>query len=146
MCSSFTGEEVGKGKAFTHKSQHVKRIEGRGEGKKRKVAECASAGVSAHVPTRVSERDGGVGRANRTGTKGGAQSEREGSGAQKEGARRRNKGRRERKSASFRPQTAEFEMCELFVARKVGFIERKCLLLQANKHNTSLSCRNTASI
>ena len=41
MCSSFIGEEVGKGKAFTHKSQNVKRIEGRGEGKKRKVAECA---------------------------------------------------------------------------------------------------------
>ena len=41
MCSSFTGEEVGKDKAFTHKSQNVKRIEGRGEGKKRKVAECA---------------------------------------------------------------------------------------------------------
>lgn len=44
MCSSFTGEEVGKDKAFTHKSQHVKRIEGRGEGKKRKVAECAMRG------------------------------------------------------------------------------------------------------
>lgn len=41
MSSSFTGEEVGKDKVFTHKSQHVKRIEGRGEGKKRKVAECA---------------------------------------------------------------------------------------------------------
>ena len=75
---------------------------------------------------------------NRTGTKGGAQSEREGAGAQKERARRRNKGRRERKSASFRPRTAEFEMHELFVAREVGFIERKCLLLQANKHNISL--------
>ena len=58
MSSSFTGEEVGKDKAFTHKSQHVKRIEGRGEGKKRKVAEyeCAGAGVGADVPTRVSER------------------------------------------------------------------------------------------
>lgn len=58
MCSSFTREEVGKDKAFTHKSQHVKRIEGRGEGKKRKVAECecAGAGVGADVPTRVSER------------------------------------------------------------------------------------------
>ena len=44
MCSSFIGEEVGKGKAFTHKSQNVKRIEGRGEGKKRKVAECAMRG------------------------------------------------------------------------------------------------------
>lgn len=44
MCSSFTGEEVRKDKAFTHKSQYVKRIEGRGEGKKRKVAECAMRG------------------------------------------------------------------------------------------------------
>lgn len=80
MCSSLTGEEVGKGKAFTHKSQHVKRIEGRGEGKKRKVAECecAGAGVGADVPTRVSLRGEWVKRANRTGTKGGAQSEREG--------------------------------------------------------------------
>ena len=42
--------------------------------------------------------------------------------------------------------TTEFEMRELFVARKVGFIERKCLPLQANKHNTSLSCRNAAYI
>ena len=58
MSSSFTGEEVGKDKAFTHKSQHVNRIEGRGEGKKRKVAECECAGaaVGADVPTRVSER------------------------------------------------------------------------------------------
>ncbi len=71
--------------------------------------------------------------------RGGAQSERE-------GVQRRNKGRRERKPASFRPLKTEFEMRELFVARKVGFIERKCLPLQANKHNTSLSCRNTASI
>ena len=109
-------------------------------------AQCAGAGVSANVPRRVGERDECVGRANRTGTKGGAQSEREGAGAQKEEARRRNKGRRERKPASFRPLKTEFEMRELFVARKVGFIERKCLSLQANKHNTSLSCRNTASI
>ena len=109
-------------------------------------ARCAGVCVGADVPRRVRERDECVGRANRTGTKGGAQSEREGAGAQKERARRRNKGRRERKSASFRPRTAEFEMCELFVARKVGFIERKCLLLQANKHNISLSCRITASI
>lgn len=104
---------------------------------------CAGAGVSAHVATRVSEW---VKRANKTGTKGGAPSEREGVGAQKEGVRRRNKGRRERKSASFRPLTTEFEMRELFVARKVGSFERKCLPLQANKHNTSLSCRNAAYI
>lgn len=141
MCSSFTGEEVGKDKAFTHKSQNVKRIEGRGEGKKRKVAECAMRGCGrkracAYTRERVGEW---VRRANRTETKGGAQSERE-------GARRRNKGRRERKSASFRHLTTGFEMRELFVARKVSFIERKCLPLQANKHNTSLSCRNAASI
>lgn len=92
------------------------------------------------------ERGEWVKRANRTETKGGAQSEREGAGAQKEGARRRNKGRRERKPASFRPLKTEFEMRELFAARKVGFIERKCLLLQANKHNTSLSCRIAATI
>lgn len=79
-------------------------------------AQCAGAGVSANVPTRVSERGECVKRANRTGTKGGAQSEREGEGAQKEGARRRNKGRRERKSASFRPLKTEFEMRELFIA------------------------------
>lgn len=115
---------------------------------KGKVAECATRGacVGADVPTCVSERGEWVKRANRTETKGGAQSERERAGAQKEEARRRNKGRRERKPASFRPLKTEFEMRELFVARKVGFIERKCLLLQANKHNTSLSCRNTASI
>lgn len=81
-------------------------------------AQCAGAGAGAgaHVPTRVSERGEWVKRANRTGTKGGAQSEREGAGAQKEGVRRRNKGRRERKPASFRPLTTEFEMRELFVA------------------------------
>ena len=101
-------------------------------------AQCADAGVSANVPTRVSERGEWVKRANRTGTKGAAQSERKGAGAQKERARRRNMGSRERKSASFRPRTAEFEMCELFVARKVGFIERKCLSSQPNKHNISL--------
>lgn len=109
-------------------------------------AQCAGAGVSVHVPTRVSEWGEWVRRANRTETKGGAQSEREGASVQKEGARRRNKGRRERKSASFQPLTTGFEMHELFVARKVGFIERKCLPLQANKHNTSLSCRNAAYI
>ena len=47
MSSSFTGEEVGKDKVFTHKSQHVKRIEGRGEGKKRKLLD-ARAKASAH--------------------------------------------------------------------------------------------------
>ena len=64
MCSSFTGEEVGKGKAFTHKSQHVKRIEGRGEGKKRKVAECAMRErVRRRACAYTRERAGRVGEA-----------------------------------------------------------------------------------
>ena len=126
MYSSFTGEEVGKDKAFTHKSQHVKRIGRRGEDKKRKVAECAMRGYMrrrecAYARARA-EPVGGTGEQNgnerrRTERKGGANT-------LKEGGRRRNKGRMERKSASFRPRTAELEMHELFIARKVGFIER----------------------
>ena len=107
----------------------------RGRGRKR---ECAYTRELAGRVGEAGEQNGNEGRG--TERKGG------GAGAQKERARRRNKGRMERKSASFRPQTVEFEIHELFVARKVGFIERKCLLLQANKHNISLSCRITASI
>lgn len=60
MCSIFTREEVGKDKAFTHKSQNVKWIEGRGEGRIRKVAECAMRGClrrreCAYARGRVSE-------------------------------------------------------------------------------------------
>ena len=67
MCSSFTGEEVGKDKAFTHKSQHVKRIEGRGEGKKRKVAECAMRErVRRRECAYTRERAGRVSEAGRT--------------------------------------------------------------------------------
>ena len=147
MCSSFTGEEVGKDQAFTHKSQNVKWIEGRGEGKKRKVAECAMRGRKREC-TYTRERAGRVSATDeQNGNKGrGTERKRGGGGAQKEGARRRNKGRRERKPASFRPLTTGFEIRELFVARKLGSIERKCLPLQANKHNTSLSCRNAAYI
>ena len=132
MCSSFTGEEVEKDKAFTHKSQHVKRIEGRGEGKKRKVAECAMRGRGRKRECAYTrERAGRVSEV-------GEQNGNEGRGTERN--------RRQRNPASFRPLKTVFEMRELFVARKVGFIERKCLLLQANKHNTSLSCRNTAYI
>ena len=59
MYSSFTGEEVGKDQAFTHKSQNVKWIEGRGEGKKRKVAECAMRGRKREC-TYTRERAGRV--------------------------------------------------------------------------------------
>jgi hypothetical protein len=139
MCSSFIGEEVGKGKAFTHKSQNVKRIEGRGEGKKRKVAECAMRGcVRKRECAYTRER---AGRVCETGEQNG--NEGRGRALKKRGFGGE---RRERKSASFRPLTTGFEIRELFVAIKVGFIERKCLPLQANKHNTSLSCRNAAHI
>ena len=82
MYSSFTGEEVGKDKAFTHKSQHVKRIEGRGEGKKRKVTECAMRGcVRKRACAYTRERAGRVSAA-------GEQNGNEGRGTErKEGGR-----------------------------------------------------------
>lgn len=94
MYSSFTGEEVGKDKAFTHKSQHVKRIEGRGEGKKRKVAECAMRGrgrkrACAYTRERVGrvgatgEQNGNEGRGTER-KRGGERSKRRGS-AEKQG-------------------------------------------------------------
>ena len=148
MSSSFTGEEVGKDKVFTHKSQNVKRIEGRGEGKKRKVAECAMRErVRKRGCAYTRERAGRVSETGeQNGNEGRGTEPKRGGGRSKKGARRRNKGRRERKPASFRPLMTEFEMRELFVARKLGFFERKCLPSQANKHNTSLSCRNAAYI
>lgn len=88
MCSSFTGEEVGKDKAFTHKSQNVKRIEGRGEGKKRKVAECAMRGCErkrACVYTR--ERAGRVSEAGEAGE----QNRNEGRGTERKGGGGRSK-------------------------------------------------------
>lgn len=87
MYSSFTGEEVGKDKAFTHKSQNVKRIERRGEGKKRKVAECAMRGRGrkrACAYTR--ERTGRVGEA-------GEQNGNEGRGTKRKGGGERSKKR-----------------------------------------------------
>ena len=94
MSSSFTGEEVGKDKVFTHKSQNVKRVEGRGEGKKRKVAECAMRGrgrkrecAYAREPAgRVSEageQNGNEGRG--TERKGGGGRSKRGGSAEKQG-------------------------------------------------------------
>ena len=102
MCSSFTGEEVGKDKAFTHKSQHVKRIEGRGEGKKRKVAECVMRGCGrkracAYTRERVGrvgeadEQTGNEGRG--TERKGGGERSKKGGSAEKQGK----KGKKARK-------------------------------------------------
>lgn len=72
MCSSFTGEAVGKDKAFTHKSQNVKRIEGRGEGKKRKVAECAMRGCGRKRECAYTrEQAGRVGEAGEAGEQNG---------------------------------------------------------------------------
>ena len=91
MSSSFTGEEVGKDKVFTHKSQNVKRIEGRGEGKKRKVAECAMRGCGrkracGYTRERVGEageQNGNEGRGTER-KRGGGRSKR-GSSAEKQG-------------------------------------------------------------
>ena len=81
MYSSFTGEEVGKDKAFTHKSQHVKRIEGRGEGKKRKVAECAMRGRGRKRECAYTrERAGRVGEADEQNGDEGRRTERKGGG------------------------------------------------------------------
>ena len=95
MCSSFTGEEVGKGKAFTHKSQHVKRIEGRGEGKKRKVAECAMRGCGRKRACGYTrERAGRVGEAGeQNGNEGRGTERKRGGSAEKQGK----KGKKARK-------------------------------------------------
>lgn len=102
MYSSFTREEVGKDKAFTHKSQNVKRIEGRGEGKKRKVAECAMRGCGrkracaytrerAGQVSKTGEQNGNEGRGTER-KRGGGRSKRGGS-AEKQGK----KGKKARK-------------------------------------------------
>lgn len=98
MSSSFTGEEVGKDKVFTHKSQHVKRIEGRGEGKKRKVAECAMrervrrrecayTRERAGRVSEVGEQNGNEGRG--TKRKGGGERSKKGGSAEKQGKKRK---------------------------------------------------------
>ena len=82
MYSSFTGEEVGKDKAFTHKSQNVKRVEGRGEGKKRKVAECAMRGCGRRRECAYTrERVGRVGEAGKQNGNEGRGTERKGGGS-----------------------------------------------------------------
>ena len=96
MRSIFTREAAGKDKAFTHKSQNVKRIEGRGEGKKRKVAECAMRGrgrgrkrecaYTRERAGRVSEageQNGNEGRG--TERKGGGERSKRGGSAEKQG-------------------------------------------------------------
>lgn len=85
MSSSFTGEEVGKDKVFTHKSQNVKRIEGRGEGKKRKVAECAMRGRGRKRACAYTREQ--VGRVSETGEQNGN----EGRGTERKGGGERSK-------------------------------------------------------
>lgn len=103
MYSSFTGEEVGKDKAFTHKSQNVKRIEGRGEGKKRKVAECAMRECGrkrACAYTR--ERAGRVGEAGeQNGNEGRGTERKEGGGRSKRGGSAEKQGKKGKKVRKF---------------------------------------------
>ena len=103
MYSSFTGEEVGKDKAFTHKSQNVKRIEGRGEGKKRKIAECAMRGCGrkrACVYTR--ERTGRVSEAGeQNGNEGRGTERKGGDGRSKRGGSAEKRGKKGKKVRKF---------------------------------------------
>ena len=103
MCSSFTCEEVGKDKAFTHKSQHVKRIEGRGEGKKRKVAECAMRGCGrkrACAYTR--ERAGQISETGeRNGNEGRGTERKRGDGRSKRGGSAEKQGKKGKKARKF---------------------------------------------
>ena len=103
MSSSFTGEEVGKDKAFTHKSQHVKRIEGRGEGKKRKVAECAMRGRGRKRECAYTR--GRAGRVRGTGEQNGDEGSRterkEGGGRSKRGGSAEKQGKKGKKARKF---------------------------------------------
>lgn len=103
MCSSFTGEEVGKDKAFTHKSQHVKRIEGRGEGKKRKVAECVMRGGGRKRGCAyMRERVGRVGEAGeQNGNEGRGTERKEGGRALKKRDSAEKRGKRGKKARKF---------------------------------------------
>lgn len=105
MCSSFTGEEVGKGKAFTHKSQHVKRIEGRGEGKKRKVAECAMRGGGRRRGCAyMRERTGRVSETGEQNRNEGRGTERKrGGGRSKKGGSAEKQGKKGKKARKFSP-------------------------------------------
>ena len=103
MSSSFTGEEVGKGKVFTHKSQNVKRIEGRGEGKKRKVAECAMRGCGRKRECAYTrERAGRVGKAGEQNGNEGRGTERKGGGGRsKRGDSAEKQGKKGKKARKF---------------------------------------------
>ena len=103
MCSSFTGEEVGKDKAFTHKSQNVKRIEGRGEGKKRKVAECAMRGcVRKRACAYTRERAGRVSEAGeQNGNEGRGTERKRGGGRSKRGGSAEKRGKKRQKVRKF---------------------------------------------
>ena len=103
MYSSFTGEEVGKDKAFTHKSQNVKRIEGRGEGKKRKVAECTMRErVRKRECAYMRERVGRVSEAGELNGNEGRGTERKGGGGRsKRGGSAEKQGKKEKKVRKF---------------------------------------------
>lgn len=103
MSSSFTGEEVGKDKVFTHKSQHVKRIEGRGEGKKRKVAECAMRECGRkRACAYMRERAGRVSEAGeQNGNEGRGTKRKRGDGRSKRGGSAEKQGKKRKKARKF---------------------------------------------
>ena len=103
MCSSFTGEAAGKDKVFTHKSQNVKRVEGRGEGKKRKVAECAMRGCGRKRACGYTrERAGRVSEAGEQNGNEGRRTERKrGGGRSKRGGSAEKQGKKGKKARKF---------------------------------------------
>lgn len=103
MYSSFTGEEVGKDKSFTHKSQNVKRIEERGEAKKRKVAECAMRErVRRRACANTRERAGRVSETGeQNGNEGRGTERKRGGGRSKRGGSAEKQGKKGQKARKF---------------------------------------------
>lgn len=129
MCSSFTGEEVGKDKAFTHKSQHVKRIEGRGEGKKRKVAECAMRGRGRKRECAYTRER--AGRVSETGEQNGNEgrgTERKGGGGRsKRGGSVEKQGKKGKKARKFSTSEDRIRNARTFCCKKSRFYRKKML-------------------
>ena len=126
MSSSFTGEEVGKDKVFTHKSQHVKRIEGRGEGKKRKVAECAMRErVRRRACAYTRERVGEAGEQN--GNEGRGTERKRGGGRSKRGSSAEKQGKKGKKVRKFLTYDELIRNARTFCCKKSQFHRKKML-------------------
>lgn len=129
MCSIFTGEEVGRDKAFTHKSQNVKRIEGRGEGKKRKVAECAMRGCGRKRACAYKrERAGRVSETGeQNGNEGRGTERKRGGGRSKRGGSAEKQGKKGKKARKFSTSDDWIRNARTFCCKKSRFHRKKML-------------------